>query len=149
LLEKVVQAKPDVLAHNLETVKRLQKKIRDPRATYQQSLSVLKNAKTLNPTLYTKTSIMVGIGETEEEILAAMDDLLEIRVDFLTLGQYLQPTPLHFPIKRFISPEEFEHYKKIGEKKGFQYVAAGPLVRSSYKAGEFFKKNKTKKEEKK
>jgi lipoic acid synthetase len=127
-----------VLAHNIETVERLTGVVRDPRATYPQSLRVLERAKAMAPTGFTKSSIMVGVGEEEEEVLAAMRDLRGVGVDFLTIGQYLQPSRKHLDVKAWIPPEQFERYREEGEAMGFRYVASGPLVRSSYKAGEFF-----------
>jgi len=129
----------DVYAHNVETVKRLQRYVRDPRANYEQSLSVLKHAKHVNPDLYTKTSLMLGLGETQEEILQTMRDLRTMAdVDVLTLGQYLRPTENHLAVVEYVTPEQFNFYKEIGEEMGFKYVASGPMVRSSYKAGEFY-----------
>ena len=138
LLRLVVDAKPDVIAQNIETVERLTHPVRDPRASYRQSLEVLRNVKTIDPTRYTKSSLMVGLGETRDEMLAAMHDLRDVGCDFLTIGQYLQPTPKHLPVLEFIPPEQFAEYERIGLEMGFEYVASGPLVRSSYKAGEFF-----------
>ena len=130
----------DVFAHNVETVERLQKRVRDPRAGYEQSLAVLRGAKAAGPEgLVTKTSIMLGLGETDEEIARTMRDCKEAGVDIFTLGQYLRPTPNHLDVKEYVTPEKFEHWRKYGEEVvGFRYVASGPLVRSSYKAGEFF-----------
>lgn len=127
----------DVFAHNIETVERLQIRVRDPRANYMQSLDVLRTAKAVG--VYTKSSIMLGLGETDEEIIDTMVDLKEAGVDILTFGQYLQPTPLHLTVKEFVSPDKFEQWRKYAEDViGFRYCAAGPLVRSSYRAGEFF-----------
>ncbi|GBC75547.1 Lipoyl synthase [archaeon HR06] len=140
-LRKVVKEEPNVIAHNIETVKSLTSKVRDPRANYYQSLSVLKNVKKLNSKIYTKSSIMLGLGEKEEEVIKTMKDLREANVDFLTLGQYLRPTKRHLEVKEYIHPSKFDEYKKIAEELGFLYVASGPLVRSSYKAGEFYIKN--------
>jgi len=137
-LREVVEARPDVIGHNVETVERLTPKVRDRRAHYEQSLQVLKAVKELDPTRYTKSSLMLGLGETEGEVLQTMKDLRAVGVDFLTLGQYLQPTKKHLPVERYLPPEEFERYRRMGEELGFLYVAAGPLVRSSYRAGEFF-----------
>ncbi|MEC7241249.1 MAG: lipoyl synthase [Myxococcota bacterium] len=137
LLNRVVQAKPEVLAHNVECIERLTSTVRDPRAGYQQSLDVLAAAKELGSE-YTKSSIMVGLGETEEEVLKCMSDLRDVGVDFLTVGQYLRPSAKHLALQRYVTPEEFETYEKLGLEMGFTYVASGPLVRSSYKAGEFF-----------
>lgn len=128
----------DVFAHNVETVKRLQRIVRDPRAGYEQSLSVLKHAKLSKEGMITKTSIMLGLGESDEELKQTMADLRAIDVDILTLGQYLQPTPLHLTVKEYVTPEKFEFWKDYGESIGFRYVASGPLVRSSYRAGELF-----------
>ncbi len=137
-LRKIVEAEPDAVGHNLEVVERLQSTARDARASYKQSLDVLRKVKKLNPNILTKSSIMLGLGEKREEILKAMDDLLNAKVDFLTMGQYLQPTKQALPVVRFIKPVQFEEYKKIALKKGFKKVLAGPLVRSSYKAAELF-----------
>ncbi len=132
----------DVLAHNIETVERLQKKVRDPRATYAQSLKVLESylvlARRAGKNVVTKSSIMLGLGETREELLKAFQDLLDVGVEILTLGQYLQPTARHLPVHEFVSPESFSELAKVGESMGFKYVASGPLVRSSYRAGEYF-----------
>ncbi len=135
---KIVGAKPDVIGHNVETVRALQFKLRDRRASFEQSLLVLRKIKELNPKIFTKSSIMVGLGETEEQVLGTMGDLRAAKVDFLTIGQYLQPSKKHFKLKEYISPARFEHYKKLALHKGFLYCASGPFVRSSYKAGEFF-----------
>ncbi len=137
-LKKVVDAKPDVLGHNVETVRRLTPLVRDKRFSYERSLNVLLQAKEIDPNIYTKSSIMLGLGETREEIVETMEDLRSVRVDFLTLGQYLRPTPRHYPVARFVPPEEFKEYESLGLKMGFKYVASGPLVRSSYRAAEFF-----------
>ncbi len=137
-LKKVVDAKPDVIDHNIETVERLTPKVRDRRAKYHQSLKVLENVKQLDPTRYTKSSIMVGLGETEEEVIQTMKDLRTVGADILTVGQYLRPTQRHIEVNEYVHPEQFERYKKLGEEMGFLYVASGPLVRSSYRAGEFF-----------
>lgn len=140
-LEKVVSARPDVIGHNIETVERLTPKVRDRRATYWQSLTVLENVKRLDPTRYTKSSLMVGLGETDAEILQTMRDLRAVGVDFLTIGQYLRPSPRHIEVIEYVHPEKFARWKEIGEAMGFRYVASGPLVRSSYRAGEFFIKS--------
>eukprot|EP00580_Thalassiosira_gravida_P006127 CAMPEP_0201633388 /NCGR_PEP_ID=MMETSP0493-20130528/6707_1 /ASSEMBLY_ACC=CAM_ASM_000838 /TAXON_ID=420259 /ORGANISM="Thalassiosira gravida, Strain GMp14c1" /LENGTH=426 /DNA_ID=CAMNT_0048105091 /DNA_START=173 /DNA_END=1453 /DNA_ORIENTATION=+ len=128
----------DVYAHNVETVERLQKFVRDRRAGYWQSLRTLEHAKKVTPDLYTKTSIMLGLGETDEEVIQAMRDLRSVDVDVVTFGQYLRPTEKHLSVVEYVTPEKFEHFKKVGEDMGFKYVASGPLVRSSYKAGEFY-----------
>jgi len=136
-LEVVVAAGPDVFNHNLETVPRLYPTIR-PGARYYHSLRLLDRAKDLDPGLFTKSGIMVGLGEDRGEVLQVMDDLCSARVDFLTIGQYLQPTLRHAAIDRFVTPEEFEEYKRIGEAKGFRMVASSPLTRSSYHADRDF-----------
>lgn len=137
-LEAVIDAKPDVFNHNLETVSRLYQEIR-PKARYFHSLNILWQAKKLNPNIFTKSGIMVGIGETKKEVFQIMDDLRSANVDFMTIGQYLQPTPFHAPIDRFVTPEEFIEYKEVGLRKGFLLVASSPLTRSSYHADEDFK----------
>ncbi|KDP40462.1 hypothetical protein JCGZ_24461 [Jatropha curcas] len=139
-VEALVHSGLDVFAHNIETVKRLQRIVRDPRAGYEQSLSVLKHAKLTEEGMITKSSIMLGLGETDDELKEAMADLRAIDVDILTLGQYLQPTPLHLTVKEYVTPEKFAFWKEYGESIGFRYVASGPLVRSSYRAGELFVK---------
>mmetsp|Transcript_1095 Transcript_1095/g.1794 ORF Transcript_1095/g.1794 Transcript_1095/m.1794 type:complete len:368 (+) Transcript_1095:56-1159(+) len=128
----------DVYAHNLETVERLQPYVRDQRANYDQSLKVLCHAKLCKPDLYTKSSLMLGLGETQEEVLQAMKDLRAADVDVVTFGQYLRPTDHHLAVVEYVTPAQFDFYKREGDKMGFKYVASGPLVRSSYKAGEFF-----------
>jgi len=128
----------DVFAHNIETVERLTKGVRDRRATYRQSLDVLRSAKLNKPGIVTKTSIMLGLGETREEVIQAMKDCLAAGVEIFTLGQYLQPSQWHLEVKEFVTPEQFKEYEKLGLELGFKYVASGPLVRSSYRAGEFF-----------
>ena len=140
-LRTVVESRPDVIAHNLETTSSLTSRVRDPRANYLQSLSVLRNVKKLKRDMYTKSSIMVGLGETEEEVVQAMTHLRDAGVDFLTVGQYLRPSSRHLPVVEFVTPERFEYYRRIGTSMGFKYVASGPLVRSSYRAGEFFIRN--------
>ncbi|KAL3565710.1 hypothetical protein D5086_033756 [Populus alba] len=143
-VDTLVHSGLDVFAHNVETVKRLQRIVRDPRAGYEQSLSVLKHAKISKKGMITKTSIMLGLGETDDEVKEAMTDLRAIDVDILTFGQYLQPTPLHLTVKEYVSPEKFAYWKEYGESIGFRYVASGPLVRSSYRAGELFVKTMVK-----
>lgn len=138
LVQRVVDARPEVLAHNVETVPRLQHPIRDARASWEQSVAVLRDAKALREGQLTKTSIQVGHGETEDEVLDAMRRLREIDVDFLTIGQYLRPSAWHLPVQTYIHPEVFARFEREGVAMGFKYVASGPLVRSSYKAGEFF-----------
>jgi lipoyl synthase len=141
LLATVADARPDVLAHNIECVRRLTPKVRDPRAGYDQSLGVLADAGRHSPSLLTKSSIMLGVGESREEVLETMGDLRAVGVSFLTLGQYLQPTKKHLPVESFVHPDLFEEYRVAGEGMGFKYVASGPLVRSSYRAGEFYIRN--------
>lgn len=148
LINRIVKAKPDVFAHNIETVERLQWPVRDPRAGYQQSLDVLKIVKEMDSTRYTKTSIMLGLGETDEEIIKTLEDLRKVGCDVVTFGQYLQPTARHLKVKKFYTPAEFLFWKNKADEMGFLYAASGPLVRSSYRAGEFFMKsliNKSKK----
>lgn len=148
LVDIITDAKPDVFAHNVETVERLQKKVRDPRAGYQQSLDVLKYIKDKDPTRFTKTSIMLGLGEEDAELIQTLKDLRAVGCDVVTFGQYLQPTPRHLKVEKFISPEEFLNWQRIAEEMGFLYVASGPLVRSSYRAGEFFMKGMIEKQRK-
>ena len=135
---KIVKSKPEVISHNIETVPRLTPKVRDARASYEQSLLVLKKIKEINSWIYTKSSIMLGLGESEEEVIQTIKDLRSVGVSILTIGQYLQPTPKHLPLIEFIAPEKFNWFKEIAEQMGFVYAASGPLVRSSYRAGEFF-----------
>ncbi|MBL7672209.1 MAG: lipoyl synthase [Bdellovibrionaceae bacterium] len=138
LVWQIVDSKPDVFAHNIETVERLTPKVRDPRATYKQSLSVLELVKKRDPTRYTKSSIMLGLGERDEEVLQTLKDLRAYGCDVVTFGQYLQPTARHLKVIEFVTPEKFAEWQKTAEELGFLYVASGPLVRSSYRAGEFF-----------
>jgi len=138
LLQRVVDAQPDVLAHNVETVPRLQDTVRDPRANWEQSITILREARRMRAGQRTKTSIQLGHGETEAEVLEAMRMLRELDVDFLTLGQYLRPSMTHLPVREFVPPEVFARLETAGKEMGFAYVASGPLVRSSYKAGEYF-----------
>lgn len=140
-IEAVVDSGLEVFAQNVETVERLTRRVRDPRAGYRKTLDVLAHAKRHKPEVLTKTSLMLGLGETEEEILATFDDLREIGVDIVTLGQYLRPTRNHLPVERYVTPEEFERFRRIGLEKGFMEVASGPLVRSSYRADRVFEKN--------
>ena len=137
-LATLMEAGPDVLAHNVEVVDRLQRKIRDPRCSFARSLATLAQAKALAPDAFTKSSIMLGLGETQDEVLEAMRALRGVGVDFLTLGQYLRPTAKHAPVREWVTPERFFELERLGRDMGFLYVASGPLVRSSYKAGEFF-----------
>ena len=134
-LKSVIDAKPSILAHNIETVKRLYKALR-PKADYQMSLDILKKAKEINPLLITKSSLILGLGETEEEVIYTMEDLRSNQCDILTLGQYLAPSDRHYPVKEFIGIEQFQRYQRLGLGLGFKVVLSGPKVRSSYKAEE-------------
>jgi lipoic acid synthetase len=136
-LATLVASRPDVVAQNLETVERLTHPVRDPRAGYRQTLDLLARVKQLDPGRLTKSSLMLGLGETDDEVRAAMADLRAADVDFLTFGQYLRPTPRHLPVSSYVTPERFDAWRVEGEAMGFRYVASGPLVRSSYRAGEF------------
>ena len=138
-LDVVLDARPEVLAHNLETVERLQGTVRDRRAGYAQSLAVLAHAKRSGKVTYTKTSLMLGLGESDDEIVATMDDARAAGVDVFTMGQYLQPTRRHLPVARFVPPDEFARLRQIGEGKGFVQVVASPLSRSSYHAEQAFR----------
>lgn len=140
-VETVLDSGIEVFAQNVETVRRLTHPVRDPRAGYEQTLQVLAHAKDYRPDVLTKTSLMLGLGESDEEILEAMDDLRAARVDILTLGQYLQPTAHHYPIERYVSPREFERYREWGLEKGFLEVVSGVFVRSSYRAEQVLAKN--------
>lgn len=133
----IVKARPDVYNHNIETVPRLYKTIR-PGARYFNSLHLLKTVKEQDPSIFTKSGIMVGLGETKEEVLQVMDDLRSADVDFMTIGQYLQPTPKHAPIDRYVTPDEFRFYEQQARAKGFLMVSSSPLTRSSYHAEEDF-----------
>tara|TARA_A100001011_G_scaffold101894_1_gene107332 strand:- start:52 stop:984 length:933 start_codon:yes stop_codon:yes gene_type:complete len=137
--KKVLEANPDVFNHNIETVPSLYLKVR-PGSRYFASLELLKNAKIINKNVFTKSGIMVGLGETRDEILQVMDDLKSADVDFLTIGQYLQPSPKHFPLDRYYKPEEFKELGDIAKAKGFLLVSSSPLTRSSYHADEDFAK---------
>jgi lipoic acid synthetase len=137
-IKKIVKSEPEVISHNIETVPRLTPKVRDARASYEQSLLVLKKIKNINSLIYTKSSIMLGLGESEEEVIRTIKNLRSVGVSILTIGQYLQPTPKHLPVIEFIAPEKFNWFREIAERMGFVYVASGPLVRSSYRAAEFF-----------
>ena len=138
-LEKVVAAKPDVFNHNIETVPALYTTIR-PGARYFHSLWLLKRVKEINPMIFTKSGLMVGLGETKEQILQVMDDMRSADIDFITIGQYLRPTLRHAPVDRYVHPDEFEFYKKMAYNKGFLMVSSSPLTRSSYHAGDDFAK---------
>ena len=137
-LQTVIDACPEIINHNVETVPSLYSAVR-PMADYQQSLELLKRVKTMTSGIYSKTGIMVGLGETQEEVFVVMDDLLAVDCDMLTIGQYLQPSKEHIGIKEFVQPERFEEYKRIGLEKGFKHIASGPFVRSSYNAFEGMK----------
>jgi len=134
----VLEGGPDVYAHNVETVLRLTPRVRDHRCSYARSLGTLRTAKKLRPGIVTKSSLMLGLGESEREVEQAMDDLREHDVDVVTFGQYLRPTVLHLPVREHVTPARFAALQQRAEKKGFLYVASGPLVRSSYKAAEFY-----------
>ena len=134
-LDVVIASHPDVLNHNVETVKELQKAVR-PQAGYERSLGVLRYCKEKDPSLLTKTGFMVGLGETEEQISVLIDDILATGCDILTIGQYLQPSPEHYPLARYATPEDFARYKELALSKGFRHVASAPLARSSYRAWE-------------
>jgi lipoic acid synthetase len=140
-LRRIVDAGPTVLAHNVETVETLQGEVRDPRASYDQSLSVLATAKRMDPDLVTKSSIMLGLGEAESEVLDTLRDLRTADVDIVTLGQYLRPSREHLQVQEYVPPEQFDYYEERAEEMGFAFAAAGPLVRSSYRAGELFVEN--------
>ena len=136
-LETVADAKPAVISHNMETVKYLYSAVR-PQADYRRSLDLLKNIKLLNPAIKSKSGIMIGLGETKEQVYGLFDDLLEVGCEFLTIGQYLAPSKQHYPIKEYIEPSLFEEYGEIARQKGFSFVASAPLVRSSFNASEAF-----------
>jgi len=139
--KKVIEANPDVFNHNIETVPSLYKSVR-PGSRYLSSVNLLKSAKEINKTIFTKSGIMLGLGETKDEVLRVMEDLLYANVDFLTIGQYLQPSVKHFPLKRYVHPDEFQDLKEIALSKGFLIVASSPLTRSSYHADEDFSEMK-------
>ncbi|MEO0361353.1 MAG: lipoyl synthase, partial [Pseudomonadota bacterium] len=140
-LEAVVEARPDVFNHNLETVPSLYRAVR-PGARYFHSLRLLQRVKEIDPSIFTKSGLMVGLGEEREEVLQVMDDMRAADVDFLTIGQYLQPTPKHHPVDRYVTPDEFESYERQARSRGFAMVSATPLTRSSYHAGEDFERLK-------
>jgi lipoic acid synthetase len=137
-LQRIIDVRPEVVSHNMETVKRLTREVRI-QAKYERSLEVLQRLKSAG--IRTKSGIMLGLGETFNEITEAMDDLVSVGLDVLTLGQYLQPTPKHLPVKRFVHPDEFAKLREIGLEKGIQWVESGPLVRSSYHAEKHLDKN--------
>ena len=140
-IDLLVDAGIDVFAQNLETVARLTHQVRDRKAGYQQTLDLLKYCKTTHPKLLTKTSLMLGLGETPEEVVSCLQDIRAQQVDIVTLGQYLRPTKNHLPVVRYIPPIEFDEYRRIGLKLGFMEIVAGPMVRSSYRAERVFEKN--------
>ena len=140
-VEMVVDSGLEVFAQNVETVRRLTHPVRDPRAGYEQTIEVLRHAKAHRPDVLTKTSLMLGLGERDNEIMQTMDDLRQANVDILTLGQYLRPTPYHLAVERYVTPTEFEAYRAEGLDKGFLEVVAGPMVRSSYRAEQVLQKN--------
>ncbi len=144
--KKVVMAKPDVFNHNIETVPRLYRRVR-PGSRYFASVNLLKSVKEINKTIFTKSGIMLGLGETKNEVIQVMDDLLTAKVDFLTVGQYLQPSSKHYPLDRYVHPNEFQEFKEIALSKGFLIVSSSPLTRSSYHADEDFSKMKKLREE--
>lgn len=141
LIDIMAKSGLDVFAHNVETVERLQRRVRDYRANYKQSLFVLEQAKVSVPTMVTKTSLMLGVGERKEDLYQTLKDLRNSGVDVVTFGQYLRPSTKHMPVKEYVTPEAFAEWQKVAEQMGFLYVASGPMVRSSYKAGEFFMKS--------
>ena len=130
-VQRIIDVAPEIVSHNIETVRRLTKEVRI-QAKYDRSLAVLKQLK--EGGMRTKSGIMLGLGETEDEVIQTMDDLRSVGVDIMTIGQYLQPTPKHLPVKEFVTPEQFDKYKEIGLSKGFRFVESSPLVRSSYRA---------------
>lgn len=136
-LGKVIDAHPEIIAHNVETVPRLYPQVR-PQADYRRSLNIIKRVKDKQPDIYTKSGLMVGLGETKEEVLGLMDDLRGSGCDIITIGQYLRPSSKHLEVKEFIKPEVFEYYKNEALKKGFKHAASSPFVRSSYNSEEFF-----------
>ncbi len=138
-LKTVIEARPDIINHNIETVPSLYQTVR-PMAVYERSLELLQKVKANSTGIYSKTGIMVGLGETKEEVLGVMDDLLAAGCDMLTIGQYLQPSKTHLPIYEYITPAQFDEYREAGMRKGFKFIASGPLVRSSYHAAEGMEK---------
>lgn len=146
-VDRVAASGLDVFAHNVETVERLQRVVRDRRAGYKQTMRVLERSREVRPDVVTKTSIMLGVGESEQEVRKTMQDMLDVGVEVITLGQYLRPSKRHLKVEQWVTPEEFEAWKAEGERMGFAYVASGPLVRSSYRAGEFFLESLIKKKQ--
>ncbi|WP_446896984.1 lipoyl synthase [Clostridium sp. LBM24168] len=137
-LKKIIDAKPDILNHNMETIEVLYEKVK-PMGNYDRSIELLRQVKVLNEKVYTKSGIMVGLGETKRQVMKVMDDLLNVNCDILTIGQYLRPSKKHLPVFEYVSPEVFQEYKEIALRKGFKFVTSGPYVRSSYKAYEGMK----------
>lgn len=140
LIKHITDAKPHVFAQNIETVERLTRRVRDPRAGYRQTMDFLAAVKEFDPSRFTKSSIMLGLGEERDEVTQTLKDLRAVGCDVVTFGQYLQPTKRHLKVEKYITPEEFNEWKQVADDLGFLYVASGPLVRSSYRAGEFFMK---------
>lgn len=140
LLDKIIAAKPEVIAHNLETTRALTPRVRDQRAKFDQSLEVLRYIKEKAPQILTKTNIMLGLGEPEADVVDAMKEARSVSCDILTVSQYLQPSDRHIKLKEYVHPNVFKKYQEIGEKLGFLYVVSGPFIRSSYKAGDYYKK---------
>ena len=144
-LQKLVESEPNVIGHNIETTEALTPIVRDKRASFKRSISVLENSKKLNPQILTKSSIMLGFGETDEQVFATLHELRRVRVDIVTLGQYLQPSQKNLDVVEYLEPQKFEYWEMEAQKMDFLYVASGPLVRSSYCAGEFYVENVLKK----
>lgn len=142
-IRKITDSGPQVISHNIETVQRLTPRVRDPKANYYQSLKVLKMIKEIDSQIFTKSSLMLGHGENEKEIIQTARDLRKAGVDIITAGQYLQPSIRHLPVAEYVPPEKFSYYKEIFKKMGFLYVASGPFVRSSYRASDFIEKIKS------
>ena len=140
-VDRVALSGLDVYAHNIETVKDLQSVVRDRRATFNQSISVLARAKSVKESLVTKTSMMLGLGESDSQVLDALKELRSVSVDVITFGQYMRPTKKHMKVHEYIHPDKFDYWATVARDLGFKYVASGPLVRSSYKAGELYIKN--------
>jgi len=140
-IQTIITSAPEVIGHNVETVEALTPQVRDRRATYQQSLRVLKQINELNPQILTKSSLMLGLGETDEQVNTTLQDLRAINVDIVTLGQYLQPSRRHLDVVEYVEPQKFDYWEKKAREMGFLYVISGPLVRSSYRAGEMFVKH--------
>jgi lipoic acid synthetase len=139
LLQIVVDARPDIFNHNIEPIERLHTIVR-PQARYDRTLSVLRTVKEMDPTIHTKSGLMLGLGETREEVVKTLEDLRAVGVDAVTIGQYLRPTMKHLPVVRFVHPDEFKEYEALGEQMGFAFVASGPFIRSSYNAIAFSEK---------